>query len=74
MTFTAGLDDEFGDAHFDVSKNEKRLIRATLKTFVFEIIQKGWTLLWTSTKNNSDFGRVWKVDKNSKNSIGCSER
>ena len=27
------LDGEFGDAHFDFSKNEKRLIRATLKTY-----------------------------------------
>ena len=33
MVFTAGLDGEFGDAHFDVSKNETRLIRVTLKTY-----------------------------------------
>ena len=32
MPFTAEKDAEFGDAHFDVSKNEKRLIRVTLKT------------------------------------------
>ena len=35
MPFTAEKHaclDEFGDAHFDVSKNEKRLIRVTLKT------------------------------------------
>ena len=33
MPFTAEKDAEFGDAHFDVSKNEKRLIRVTLKTY-----------------------------------------
>ena len=33
MVFTAGLYGEFEDAHFDVSKNEKRLIRVTLKTY-----------------------------------------
>ena len=41
MPFTAERDAEFGDAHFDVSKSEKRLIRATVKiydktgTFIF---------------------------------------
>ena len=33
MPFTAETDAEFGDAHFDVSKSEKRLIRATVKTY-----------------------------------------
>ena len=33
MPFTAERDAEFGDAHFDVSKTEKRLIRATVKTY-----------------------------------------
>ena len=33
MPFTAERDAEFGDAHFDVSKSEKRLIRATVKTY-----------------------------------------
>ena len=33
MPFTAEKDAEFGDTHFDVSKNEKRLIRVTLKTY-----------------------------------------
>ena len=33
MPFTAEKDAEFGDAHFDVSKNVKRLIRVTLKTY-----------------------------------------
>ena len=33
MPFTADKDAEFGDAHFDVSKNEKRLTRATVKIY-----------------------------------------
>ena len=33
MPFTAETDAEFGDAHFDISKSEKRLIRATVKTY-----------------------------------------
>ena len=33
MPFTADKDAVFGDAHFDVSRNEKRLIRATVKTY-----------------------------------------
>ena len=33
MPITAEKDGEFGDAHFDVSKNEKRLIRVTPKTY-----------------------------------------
>ena len=35
MPFTAEKDAhfEFGDAHFDVSKSEKRLIRAKIKSY-----------------------------------------
>ena len=33
MPFTAEKDAEFGDAHFDVSKSEKLLIRATIKSY-----------------------------------------
>ena len=33
MPFTAEKDAEFGDAHFDVSKSEKGLIRATIKSY-----------------------------------------
>ena len=33
MPFTAEKDAEFGDAHFDVSKSEKRLVRATIKSY-----------------------------------------
>ena len=33
MPFTAEKYAEFGDAHFDVSKSEKRLIRATIKSY-----------------------------------------
>ena len=33
MPFTAEKDAEFGDAHFDVSQSEKRLIRATIKSY-----------------------------------------
>ena len=33
MPFKPGRDAEFGDAHFDVSKSKKRLIRATVKTY-----------------------------------------
>ena len=33
MPLTAEKDTDFGDALFDVSKNEKRLIRVTLKTY-----------------------------------------
>ena len=33
MPFTATKDSEFGDCHLDISKAEKRLIRATLKTY-----------------------------------------
>ena len=33
MTLIAGLVGEFGVSHFDVSKNEKSLILATLKTY-----------------------------------------
>ena len=33
MPFTAEKDVEFGDADFDVSKSEKFLVRATIKTY-----------------------------------------
>ena len=33
MTFTADKDAEFGAVHFDVSRIEKRLIRAIVKTY-----------------------------------------
>ena len=33
MPFTAEKDAEFGDVHFDVSKSEKRLVRATSKAY-----------------------------------------
>ena len=33
MPFTAEKDVEFGDVHFGVSKSEKRLIRATIKSY-----------------------------------------
>ena len=35
VPFTAEKDAEFGDAHFDVSRKEKRLIRAAVKTYIF---------------------------------------
>ena len=45
MVFTAGLDGEFGDANFVVSKNEKRLIRVTYErtgTYIFlKLFKKG---------------------------------
>ena len=33
MPFTSTKDTEYGDYYFDVSKTDKRLIRATLKTY-----------------------------------------
>ena len=33
MPFTSEKDAEFGEAHFDVSKIEKRLIRATIMSY-----------------------------------------
>ena len=33
MPFTSTKDTEFGDRYFDISKTDKRLIRATLKTY-----------------------------------------
>ena len=33
MSFSASKDSEFGDNYYDISKTEKRLIRATLKTY-----------------------------------------
>ena len=33
MPFSATKDSEFGDSYYDISKTEKRLIRATLKTY-----------------------------------------
>ena len=33
MPFSATKDSEFGDSFYDISKTEKRLIRATLKTY-----------------------------------------
>ena len=33
MPFTTQKDAKFGDAHFDVFKSEKRLIRATIKSY-----------------------------------------
>ena len=33
MLFTSTKDTEFGDCYFDISKTDKRLIRATLKTY-----------------------------------------
>ena len=33
MPFTSTKDTEFGDCYFDISKTDKRLIRATLKNY-----------------------------------------
>ena len=33
MPFSATKDSEFGDSYYDISKTEKRLIGATLKTY-----------------------------------------
>ena len=33
MPFSATKDSECGDSYYDISKTEKRLIRATLKTY-----------------------------------------
>ena len=33
MSFTASKDKEYGDCYFDIFKTEKKLIRATLKTY-----------------------------------------
>ena len=33
MPFSSTKDSEFGDSYYDISKMEKRLIRATLKTY-----------------------------------------
>ena len=33
MPFTSTKDTEFGDCYFDISKTDKRLIRATVKTY-----------------------------------------
>ena len=33
MPFTSTKDTEFGDCYFDISNTDKRLIRATLKTY-----------------------------------------
>ena len=33
MPFSATKDSEFGDSYYDISKTEKRLIMATLKTY-----------------------------------------
>ena len=33
MPFTSTKDTEFGDCFFDISKTDKRLIRATVKTY-----------------------------------------
>ena len=33
MTLTADEDSEFADAHFDISRGERGLVRATVKTY-----------------------------------------
>ena len=33
MTLTAEKDSEFADSHFDISRVERRLVRATVKTY-----------------------------------------
>ena len=33
MPFTSSKDRQFGDCYFDISQTEKRLVRATLKTY-----------------------------------------
>ena len=33
MHFTSTKETEFGDCYFDISKTDKRLIRATVKTY-----------------------------------------
>ena len=33
MPFTSSKDTQFGDCYFDISQTEKRLVRATLKTY-----------------------------------------
>ena len=56
MPFTAEKDAEFGDAHFDVSKGEKRLIRATIKSYekagsyVFLKLFKNLNMIMNSNK------------------------
>ena len=76
MTFTAGLDSELGDTHFDVSKKEKPLIRATLKTY-----ERNYIFLKLFKKSEHDYELQQRITlaleefemltKNSKNLIGC---
>ena len=47
MSFTAAKDSQSGDHFFDISKTDKRLVRATVKTYektgnyvFFETVQK----------------------------------
>ena len=70
MPFTAEKDAEFGDAHLDVYKSEKCLVRATTKTYEknwkldrYKIIQESWTWPWDSTNNNTSTWRIWKIDE-----------
>ena len=50
MPFTAEKDAEFGDAHFDVSKSEKRLVRATIKSY-----EKSYVFLKLFKKAEHDY-------------------
>ena len=50
MPFSATKDSEFGDSYYDVSKTEKRLIRATLKTYE----KTGTYVFWKLFKKDDD--------------------
>ena len=56
MTFTSTKDTEFGNCYFDISKTDKRLIRATLKTYE----RKGTNLflkLFKKVTDDYEFGQ-----------------
>ena len=55
MPFTSTKDTEFGDCYFDISKTDKRLTRATLKTY-----EKTGTYVFLKQQKNTSLNREFR--------------
>ena len=79
MSFTAEKDAEFGDVYFEISRTEKRLIRATVKSYentgayvflkLFKKVDKEYELQQRITLTLDELEPF--VKKVSKNTVCC---
>ena len=78
MPFTANKDEEFGDVYFEISRTEKRLIRATDKsyentgTYVFLKLFKSWQRIWKSTRITLTLDEFELLSKKSAKSLSAA--